>query len=144
MSYSLNRATIMGHVGKDPEIKYTEAGEPIANFSVATSSQWTNKAGEKQESTQWHRITVFGKLALVVRDYVAKGMKVFVEGEINYDEWIDKAGQKKYMTKIKLSGYGGRLIMLDNGKKARAESSPKPNTYGFGTDFGASADDVPF
>lgn len=113
---SVNRVTLLGNLGKDPEVRYTQGGEPIANFSLATSEQWTDKAGAKQERTEWHRVEVFGKLAQIVRDYCQKGKQVYLEGSIRYDEWEDKDGNKKYMTKIRLSGPGSKLVLLGERK----------------------------
>lgn len=109
---SVNKVILIGNLGKDPEIRYTQAGEPIANFSLATSENWTDKAGQKQERTEWHRVEVFGKTAQVVRDYCTKGKQVYLEGSIRYDEWTDKDGNEKYMTKIRLSGHDSMLVLL--------------------------------
>src|SRR5258708_22462001 len=119
---SVNKVILIGNLGKDPEIRYTQAGEPIANFSLATSENWTDKAGQKQERTEWHRVEVFGKTAQVVRDYCTKGKQVYLEGSIRYDEWTDKDGNKKYMTKIRVSGPGSRLVLLGG----RGEGGPAP------------------
>ena len=102
---SVNKVTLIGNVGKDPEIRYTQSGEPIANFSLATSESWTDKSGQKQEKTEWHRVEVFGKTAQVVRDYVTKGKPLYVEGSIKYDEYTDKDGIKRNVTKIRVSGF---------------------------------------
>ena len=109
---SVNKVVLIGNLGKDPEIRYTQGGEPIANFSLATSENWTDKSGQKQERTEWHRVEVFGKTAQVVRDYCTKGKQVYIEGSIRYDEWTDKDGNKKYMTKIRVSGPNSRLVLL--------------------------------
>jgi single-strand DNA-binding protein len=92
---SLNKVILIGNLGKDPEIRYTQQGEPIANFSLATSERWTDKSGQKQERTEWHRVEVFGKTAQIVRDYCSKGKQVYLEGSIKYDEWTDKDGNKR-------------------------------------------------
>ena len=142
---SLNKVILIGNLGRDPEIRYTQAGEPIANFSLATSEKWTGKDGQKQEKTEWHKVEVFGKTAQIVRDYCTKGKQVYLEGSIRYDEWTDKDGNKKYMTKIRVSGPGSRVVLLGGrgeggGAKGPAESpgGPPPD------DFQASDDDVPF
>src|SRR3990170_57903 len=109
---SVNRVILIGNLGKDPEIRYTQAGEPIANFSLATNEAWTDKSGQKQERTEWHRVEIFGKAAQVARDYLSKGRQVYLEGTIRYDEWTDKDGNKKYMTKIRVSGPGSRMVLL--------------------------------
>src|SRR5262245_3423845 len=122
---SVNKVILVGNLGKDPEIRYMQNGDPVANFSLATSEQWTDKGGQRQEKTEWHRVEVFGKTAQVVRDYCTKGKSVYIEGSIRYDEWTDKDGNKKYMTKIRVSGPGSRLVLLgsrgDGGGGPRGE-----------------------
>ena len=151
---SVNKVILIGNLGKDPEIRYTQGGEPIANFSLATSENWTDKSGQKQERTEWHRVEVFGKTAQVVRDYCTKGKQVYLEGSIRYDEWTDKDGNKKYMTKIRISGPNSRLVLLGSrgdgggggmrggggsGSSGPHEGGPPP-----GDDFHATDEDVPF
>src|SRR3990172_8245638 len=109
---SLNKVILIGNLGRDPEIRYTQGGEPIANFSLATSERWTDKGGQKQERTEWHRVEVFGKQAQIARDYLTKGRSVCVEGSIRYEEWTDKDGNKRNTTKIRISGFGSRLVLL--------------------------------
>jgi single-strand DNA-binding protein len=150
---SLNKVILIGNLGKDPEIRYTQAGEPIANFSLATSERWTDKSGQKQEKTEWHRVEVFGKTAQIVRDYCQKGKQVYLEGSIKYDEWTDKDGNKRNMTKIRVSGPGSRLVLLGSrgegggprggGSGGPEGGGPPPDSSG-GDDFQASDDDVPF
>ena len=147
---SVNKVILIGNLGKDPEMRYTQSGEPIANFSLATSENWTDKSGQKQERTEWHRVEVFGKTAQVVRDYCQKGKQVYLEGSIRYDEWTDKDGNKKYMTKIRVSGPGSRLVLLGSRGEggARGGGSEPPRETGGGAppadDFQVSDDDVPF
>jgi single-strand DNA-binding protein len=155
---SVNKVVLIGNLGKDPEIRYTQGGEPIANFSLATSENWTDKSGQKQERTEWHRVEVFGKTAQVVRDYCTKGKQVYLEGSIRYDEWTDKDGNKKYMTKIRISGPGSRLVLLGSrgdggrggdlgggggGPRGGGPSGSSGPPEG-GEEFQASDDDVPF
>src|SRR4029450_1845085 len=109
---SVNKVILIGNVGKDPEIRYMQSGHPTPNFSLATNEVWNDKSGQKQERTEWHRVEVFGKTAQVVRDYVTKGKPVYIEGSIRYDEWTDKDGNKRNMTKIRVSGPGSRLVLL--------------------------------
>src|SRR5512145_1992932 len=149
---SVNRVILIGNLGKDPEIRYTQAGEPIANFTLATNEVWTDKSGQKQERTEWHRVEVFGKPAQVVRDYLSKGRQVYVEGSIRYDEWTDKDGNKRNTTKIHIGGPNSRLVLLGGrgeggpggpggpggGGRGAAGSAPA------GEDFQVSDDDVPF
>src|SRR6266480_3683987 len=97
---SLNKAMIIGRLGKDPEVRYTQGGQAVASFSVATDHKWTNKSGEKQEKTEWHRVKAWGKLAELAGEYLAKGRQVYVEGRIETSEYTDKEGVKKYSTEI--------------------------------------------
>jgi len=147
---SVNKVILIGNVGRDPEIRYTQSGEPIANFTLATNEVWNDKSGQKQERTEWHRVEVFGKTAQVVRDYCTKGKQVYLEGSIRYDEWTDKDGNKKYMTKIRISGPGSRLVLLggrgEGGPRGGAPSQETAPAQGGPPtdDFHASDDDVPF
>src|SRR5262249_12046492 len=135
-----------------PEIRYTQAGDPIANFSLATNEVWTDKSGQKQERTEWHRVEVFGKPAQVVRDYLSKGRQGYIEGSIRYDEGTDKDGNKQKMTKIRVSGPGSRLVLL--GGRGEGGGGPRGGGGGGGPevrepgappeDFQVSDDDVPF
>ncbi|MEO8362735.1 MAG: single-stranded DNA-binding protein [Vicinamibacteria bacterium] len=145
---SVNKVTLIGNVGKDPEIRYTQSGEPIANFSLATSESWTDKAGQKQEKTEWHRVEVFGKTAQIVRDYVTKGKPLYVEGSIKYDEYTDKDGIKRNVTKIRVSGFNSRIVLLgsrgDGGGGGPRATGGGPSEPGPSDDFQASDEDVPF
>jgi single-strand DNA-binding protein len=141
---SVNKVILIGNLGKDPEIRYTQGGEPIANFSLATSERWTDRQGEKQERTAWHRVEVFGKAAQVARDYLSKGRPVYLEGTIIYDEWTDKDGNKRNATKIRVSGPNSRLVLLGS----RGEGGGPAKTGGRegapAEPFEVSDDDVPF
>jgi len=106
----VNKALIIGSVGKDPEVRATAGGDCIVNFSVATSESWKDKQGNKQESTEWHRVSAFGKLAEIIRDYVVKGSKVYIEGKIKTRKWQDKDGKDQYTTEI----VANELQMLDS------------------------------
>lgn len=96
----VNKAILVGRLGKDPEIKYTPSGTAIANFTMATSENYKDKDGQKQERTEWHKIVAFGKLAEICGEYLAKGKQVYIEGRIQTRSWDDKDGNKKYMTEI--------------------------------------------
>ena len=146
---SVNKVILIGNLGKDPEIRYMQSGDPVANFSLATSEQWTDKSGQKQERTEWHRVEVFGKTAQVVRDYCSKGKQVYIEGSIRYDEWTDKEGNKQKMTKIRVSGPNSRLVLLGSrggggggGGEGRGPSAPEAGAPP--DDFQPTDDDVPF
>lgn len=114
MSSSVNRAIIIGNVGKQPELRTMQDGKKVANFSIATSETWKDKSsGEKKEKTEWHRIVVFGNLAEIVEKYVHKGSKVYVSGSIQTRKWTDKDGAEKYTTEIVLQGFNSELVLLD-------------------------------
>ena len=97
---SINKAIILGRVGKDPEVRYMTNGEAVASFSIATSETWKDKSGEKQEKTEWHNITAFKKLAEIIGEYTHKGDLLYVEGKIKTSKYTDKAGVEKYSTEI--------------------------------------------
>jgi len=97
---SVNKAIIIGNLGADPEIRYTPAGTAVANFSVATKEQWTNKDGEKEERTEWHRIVAWARLGEICGEYLKKGSPVYIEGRLQTRSWEDKEGVKRYTTEI--------------------------------------------
>jgi single-strand DNA-binding protein len=114
MSGSVNKVILIGNVGRDPEIRRTQSGDPIANIQLATSESWRDKAtGERKEKTEWHRIVVFGVLAAVVEKYVVKGQKLYIEGKIQTRKWTDQAGVERYSTEVVLNGFNCTLTMLD-------------------------------
>ncbi|MGZ3699271.1 MAG: single-stranded DNA-binding protein [Bdellovibrionota bacterium] len=97
---SVNKVILVGRLGQNPEVKYTPSGAAVANFSVATNESWTDKAGAKQERTEWHRIVVWGKLAELCSQYLSKGRQCYVEGRLQTRQWQDKDGQTKYTTEV--------------------------------------------
>lgn len=108
---SVNKAIIVGHLGKDPEVRYLPSGEAVANFSVATSSKYKNKSGEVVEETEWHRCSVFGKLAEICEQYLLKGSLVYIEGRLKTRKWTDTANVERYSTEInvrEMTMLGGR------------------------------------
>ena len=111
---SLNKVTLIGSVGKEPDIRKTQDGKLIASFSLATSESWKDKSsGERKQNTEWHKIVIFGQLAEIVERYVKKGSKLYLEGSLKTREWSDKDGAKKYTTEIVLQGFNSNLQMLD-------------------------------
>jgi single-strand DNA-binding protein len=116
MSGSINKVILVGNVGKDPEVRSTQDGREIASFTLATSEAWKDKVtGEKKDKTEWHRITVFSEgLVKVVKNYIKKGSKLYVEGSLQTRKWIDNAGVEKYSTDIVLQGFNGTITMLDS------------------------------
>jgi single-strand DNA-binding protein len=125
MSGSINKATLLGHLGRDPEIRSTTGGDKIANLSVATSESWRDKAsGERKEKTEWHRVTIFNPgLAEIAEKYLRKGSKVYLEGAIQTRSW-EKDGQKVYTTEIVIQRFGGALVLLDGKSGEREEERP--------------------
>jgi single-strand DNA-binding protein len=109
----MNRVTLLGNVGRDPEIRRTQGGETVANVSLATNERWKDKStGEKRERVEWHRLVFFGKVAEVVEKYVRKGSRVLVEGKMQTRKWEDQSGAEKYTTEVVISGFQGSLELL--------------------------------
>ena len=123
----MNRATLMGNVGKDPEIRTTQSGTKVANFSLATSERWKDKqTGEQKEKTEWHRVTVWGDALIeqVVEKYIKKGSRLYIEGKIATREWQTEGGEKRYATEIVIQGLGGTIQLLD-----RKETGGQPPSH---------------
>src|SRR6202162_3785139 len=115
MAGSVNKVILVGNLGKDPEIRRTQDGRPIANLSVATSESWRDKAtGERKEKTEWHRVVIFNEgLCKVAEQYLKKGAKVYLEGQLQTRKWTDQSGVEKYSTEVVLQGFNSSLTMLD-------------------------------
>ena len=120
---SLNKVHIIGHLGKDPELTYSKSGMAFAKFSIATSERKKNDAGEWEEKTDWHNITLFGKTAEAAGQYLAKGKQVYIEGRISYNSW-EKDGVKQYFTNI----LGSRMVMLGSKGDSQPAQQQPPNT----------------
>lgn len=116
MAGSLNKVMIIGNVGQDPEIRSTQMGTKIASFTVATSESWKDKnSGERREKTEWHRIAVYNEnLVRVIENYVSKGSKLYIEGQLETRKWQDQSGQDRYTTEIALKQFRGELVLLDS------------------------------
>lgn len=116
MAGSVNKVILVGNLGKDPEIRRTQDGRPIANLSVATSETWRDKAtGERKEKTEWHRVVIFNEgLCKVAEQYLKKGAKIYVEGALQTRKWTDQSGVEKYSTEVVLQGFNSTLTMLDS------------------------------
>jgi single-strand DNA-binding protein len=149
----VNKVILIGRLGRDPELRYTQGGQPVANFSLATNERWTSKDGEKQERTEWHRIVVWGKTAETCSEYLSKGRQIYVEGRLQTREWEDKEGNKRSTTEVNAntvqflgargdtgggdSSYGGPP---SGGDEPSGPSDPPPGGAG-----GAGGDDdIPF
>lgn len=141
MAGSVNKVILVGNLGKDPVIRRTQDGKPVASFSVATSDTWKDKnTGEKREKTEWHNVVVFNEgLCRVIEQYVKKGSKVYIEGQLQTRKWQDKDGHDRYSTEVVLQGFNGVLTMLDSagGGGARGQVSGAQGGYSGGGDFEA-------
>ena len=121
----INKVILIGNLGAKPELKYSSTSVAITNLSVATSESWIDKnTGQKQEKTEWHRVSVFGKLAEVISNYCDEGSKVYVEGKLQTRKYQDKSGADRYTTEIVVSGFNGVIQMLDSVKVKPDDISP--------------------
>ena len=149
MAGSVNKVILVGNVGKDPEIRRTQDGRPIANLSLATSESWRDKnTGEKKEKTEWHRVVIFNEnLCKVVEQYVKKGSKLYVEGALQTRKWTDQSGVEKYSTEVVLQGFNGSLTMLDGSRSGAgggmAESGQSDYGGGDAGGYGGGSSDSP-
>src|ERR1051325_5932156 len=129
MAGSVNKVILVGNLGKDPEVRHTQDGRSIVNLSVATSENWKDKqTGERKERTEWHRVVIFNEnLAKIAEQYLKKGAKVYLEGQLQTRKYTDKDGSEKYSTEIVLQKFRGELVMLDGrgeGGGDRTERAP--------------------
>lgn len=115
MAGSVNKVILIGNLGADPEVRHTQDGRPIVNLRVATSESWRDKkSGERREKTEWHRVVIFNEgLANIAEQYLKKGSKVYLEGQLQTRKWQDQSGQDKYSTEVVLQGFNGTMTMLD-------------------------------
>lgn len=147
---SVNKVILLGRLGQDPELKYTPGGSAVCNFSMATTESWTDKQGQKQEKTEWHRVVVWGKLAELCNQYLAKGRQAFLEGRLQTRSWDDKDGNKRYTTEILASTVqfiGGPSANANQnaGADASYAQAPAPQAeYQIASDASFAADDIPF
>ncbi|HPE32376.1 MAG TPA: single-stranded DNA-binding protein [Parvularculaceae bacterium] len=152
MAGSVNKVILVGNLGADPEVRRMQDGRPVVNLRVATSDTWKDKnTGERRERTEWHRVVIFSEgLARVAEQYLKKGAKVYIEGQLQTRKWTDQNGQERYSTEIVLQGFNATLTMLDGaGGGGRRDSG---GDFGGGDDMGRSSggqsfeldDDIPF
>jgi single-strand DNA-binding protein len=158
MAGSVNKVILVGNLGKDPEVRHSQDGKAIVNLSLATSENWKDKqTGERKERTEWHRVVIFNEnLARIAEQYLKKGAKIYIEGQLQTRKYTDKDGAEKYSTEVVLQNYRGELTMLDGrgGEGASSgsggefgQSSPmdRPKTGGKAQSFARDLDDeVPF
>jgi single-strand DNA-binding protein len=148
MAGSVNKVILVGNVGKDPEIRMAQDKE-IATFSLATSESWKDRAtGERREKTEWHRVVVFNdKLTEIVKNYVTKGSKLYVEGSLQTRKWVDNSGVEKYTTEIVLQNFNGTIALLDSKNASMDDAMVRSNSDSSnqGGRFDADIDDeIPF
>jgi single-strand DNA-binding protein len=139
MAGSVNKVILVGNLGKDPEIRRTQDGRPIANLSIATSETWRDKAtGERKEKTEWHRVVIFNEgLCKVAEQYLKKGAKVYIEGALQTRKWTDQSGVEKYSTEVVLQNFNSTLTMLDGRSDGRGGGGGSFGGDDSGGDFGS-------
>ncbi|HUG60526.1 MAG TPA: single-stranded DNA-binding protein [Methylomirabilota bacterium] len=137
MAGSVNKVIIVGNLGRDPEVRRLPSGSAVVNLRIATSESWRDKAtGERKEKTEWHSVVIFNdNLAKIAEQYLRKGSKVYIEGQLQTRKWQDQSGQDRYSTEVVLQNYRGELTLLD-GRNER--SGGETGDYSDGDDFGAS------
>ena len=142
MAGSLNKVILIGNLGKDPELKMLPSGQAVANFSLATTESWKNAQGERQSKTEWHQISIFGKLAETAEKWLRKGQSLMVEGRINYREYTDQQGAKRTATTIRCDNF----VMLGSkdGNKGGGDSEGHQEPSGTTSGGGGYDDDIPF
>lgn len=135
----INKVILIGHLGADPEVKTITGGNTVARLSVATSEKWTDRDGNKQERTEWHRVNAWGKLAELCQKYLSKGRQVYVEGRLQTRSWEDQQGQKKYATEIVANA-----VQFLGPKQGERSSSGGVDSDGFGSDPNMDPNEIPF
>lgn len=130
MAGSVNKVILVGNLGADPEIRRTQDGKPIANLRIATSDSWKDKnTGERKERTEWHQVVIFSEgLCKVAENYLHKGAKVYIEGQLQMRKWQDKSGIERYSTEVILQGFNATLVMLDGKKDGGRSYDQSPAT----------------
>jgi single-strand DNA-binding protein len=148
---SLNKVMLIGNLGRDPEVRYTSGGTPVANVTLATTDRWNDQAGEKKERTEWHRLVIWGKQAEIAGEYLRKGRQIFVEGSLQTREWTDREGAKRQTTEIKVQHFtmlGSRSdapATVPSDASASASASAKNSEVAEPDQGGGySEDDIPF
>jgi single-strand DNA-binding protein len=150
MAGGVNKVILVGNLGADPEVRFTPSGQAVANFRIATGESWTDKNGQKQDRTEWHRIVVWGKLAELCGEYLAKGRQCFVEGRLQTREWTDKENRKNYTTEVVANNVvflgsrdaGANRTRPRNGSEEYAQ--PQPGVDEVLANAPAPEDDIPF
>ncbi len=137
MARSVNKVILIGNLGKDPELRYAPSGSAVATFSLATNEQWKDQEGNPQERTTWHNIVIWGKLAEIAAEYLKKGRKIYIEGRLQYRDYEDKSGNKRFVTEIVVND----LVMLGSRQDGAEKEEPTP---GAPPAVSEEKDDLPF
>lgn len=145
MAGSLNKVILIGNLGRDPEIRTTNDGREIANLNIATSESWKDKiTGERKDKTEWHRVVCFSEgLVRVIKNYVKKGSKLYIEGQLQTRKWVDSDNQEKYTTEVVLQNFNSSLILLDS-KGETLTNQPNSQTNNPTFDNSDLDDEIPF
>ena len=141
----VNKVMLIGNLGRDPEVRYTRDGTPVANLNLATTDSWKDAQGQRQERTEWHRVVAWGKLAEIAKEYLSKGEKIYIEGRLQTRSWDDKDGNKRYTTEVRAD----QMVMLgsrggDGPSRGDQGPAPGPPDDDGSAPFQATDDDVPF
>ncbi|MBL8028744.1 MAG: single-stranded DNA-binding protein [Fibrobacteres bacterium] len=137
MSNGVNKAILVGNLGKNPELRYTPSGQAVASFSIATSETFKDKSGTRQTKTTWHNIVIWGKLGEIANQYLKKGSTVYIEGKIENRSYDDKDGNKKYISEI-VVGMDGKMVMLGGKSGGGADDSVQPDPDSAGGSYGGA------
>ena len=147
MAQGVNKAIILGNLGRDPELRYTQNGTAVANFSIATTERWNDRDGQRQEHTEWHRVVAWGKLAEICGQYLTKGKQIYIEGSIRTRQWEDRDGNTRYTTEIRANN----MLMLGRAGDSDFVDQPPMDQPSPAGDAGPDAvtdavtdDDIPF
>ena len=142
---SVNKVVLIGNLGKDPDIRSLSNGDEVASFSLATSESWKDKtSGEKKQKSEWHNIVVFGGLVQIVKSYVKKGSKLYVEGKLQTRKWQDQSGADRYSTEVVLQGFSGNLQLLDSNTQGGYQKHNEDKSNGYQPQEDDINDSVPF
>ena len=152
MPGSVNKVILVGNLGREPEVRTFQNGSKVCNLRIATSETWKDRnAGERRAKTEWHSVAIYNDgLVRVAEQYLRKGSKVYIEGQLQTRKWQDQSGQDRYSTEVVLQGYGGALVMLDGrsggdgGGENRSTSDHDQGGYGFTPDGHEIDGDIPF
>jgi single-strand DNA-binding protein len=136
----VNRVVLIGRLGRDPEVRYTQSKQAVANFSLATNERWVDSGGNRQERTEWHNVVMWGKLAEISGQYLKKGKLVYIEGRLQTREWDDRDGNKRRTTEVVATN----MQMLDRGVESGSGPSPEDSRDSAPMEVGITDDDIPF